>query len=344
MNEVIESGTLHMHLGENFGTMYTDMVREIAWYECKRDRAIVMLVENMDGMDVSQAKLIIDGAAKLKTIEDGEKCSMIKDNWESPIKEIEDKKRKIEEVLAYIQFPGYEVEKPIGGVWFDYLPEEKQLHLHELGRTVIRLIETNIWEAYQEAMLLKEVSFSAMRENAKKLGGSMLRGRDLGDKSFDLFRELKKETMSFIATSDMSEETKRRLIRVADGQSDVMQGKVEIKEDKVFKFDTGWLNTKGVYYGCKPGQHIYLSDLLRERFHPKENKHDSQRCLEAYDWVKCTGKKWWYVGDSLLTPEQMKTIKLWAKRYGEPIMWNGKKVMVAEITRYAGKLGMVSLK
>lgn len=147
--------------------------------------------------------------------------------------------------------------------------------------------------------------------------------------------------MSYIATSDLPEETKRRLIRVADGQADAMEDKVKIKEDKNFEFDTGWLNTKGIYYGCKPGQHIYLADLLRERFFPKENKHDSQRCLEAYDWIKCTGKKWWYVGDSLLTPEQMNTIKLWGEKHGEPIMWNGKKVMIAEITRYAGKLGAV---
>ena len=342
MTEIIETGTLHMSLGENFGAMYTDMVREIAWYECKRDRAIVMLVSSMDGMDVRQAESIIDGVMKLKTIEDGKKCSMIKDNWESPLKEIEGKKNEIEEVLAYIQLPGYEFKKPLGGVWFDYLPEEDQLHLHEFGRTIIRLIETNIWEAYREAMLLKEVAFKKMKENSKKLGESIIRGRELTDNRFDVLGKLKEDAMSNIATSDLPEETKRRLIRVADGQADAMEDKVKIIEDKKFEFDTGWLNTKGVYYGCKPGQHIYLADLLRERFYPKESDHDSQRCLEAYDWVKCTGKKWWYVGGSLLTPEQMKTIKLWAGKYGEPIMWNGKKMMVADIVR--GKLGMVSLK
>ena len=339
MSEIIETGTLHMSLGENFGSMYTDMVREIAWYECKRDRAILMLIDSMCGMTTSQAKLIINGTMKLKTIEDGDKCSMIKDNWESPLKEIEDKKKEIEDVLAYIQQPGYEIKKPFGGVWFDYLSEEEQLRLHEFGRSVVRLIETNIWDAYREAMLLKEVSFKVMKENSKKLGDSILRGKESTENRFDILNELKKRAMSFIATSDVPEKMKRRLLRVADGQVDAMQDKVEIKKDNKFEFDTGWLNTKGVYYGCKPGQHVYLSDLLQECFYPKERKHDSQGCLEAYDWVKCTGKKWWYVGDSLLTPEQMKTIKLWSQRYGEPIIWNGKKKMIAEITRYAGKLG-----
>lgn len=53
-----------MYLGENFGDMYTDMVREIAWYECKRDRAIVMLIDSMCSMTTSQAELIIDGTMK----------------------------------------------------------------------------------------------------------------------------------------------------------------------------------------------------------------------------------------------------------------------------------------
>ena len=332
-----------MSLGKNFGAMFTDMVRQIAWYECKRDRAIVMLVSSMIDMRVDHAESIIDGKMKLETIDDGRKCEMIKDDWEPPIKEIEEKKRKIEDVLAYIQFPNYEVidNRPIRASWFTFLLEEEQLRLHEFGRTVIQLIETNIWEAYREAMLLKEVAFSAMKENSKKLGESIIRGRELKDNQFNILGEFKKEAMSNIATSDMPEEAKRRLIRVVDGQDDAMQGKVEIWKDNKFEFDTGWLNTKGVYYGCKPGQHICLADLLQERFYPKEN-NDSQRCLEDYDWIKCTDKKWWYVGENLLTPEQMKTIKLWAEKYGEPIMWNGKKMMISEIAR--GKSGMVSLK
>lgn len=178
MSEIIETGTLHMSLGENFGSMYTDMVREIAWYECKRDKAILMLIDSMCGMTTSQAKSIINGTMKLKTIEDGKKCSMIEDNWESPIKEIEGKKKEIEEVLAYIQLPGYEPvdNRPVRMSWFTFLPEEEQLRLHEFGRTVVRLMETNIWEAYREAMLLKEVSFSVMKENSKKLGESIIRG------------------------------------------------------------------------------------------------------------------------------------------------------------------------
>lgn len=342
MTEIIESGTLHMSLGENYGAMFTDMVRQIAWYECKRDRAIVMLVGSMVDMRVDHAESIIDGKMKLETIEDGKKCEMIEDGWEPPKKEIEDKKKKIEDVLAYIQLPGYETGSD-RKTWFTFLPDEEQLRLHNFGRTVVRLIETNIWEAYQEAMLLKDVAFSVMKENAKILGESMIKGRDLIDNISDVFGDIKKEAISNIATSDMSEETKRRIIRVVDGQDDAIQGKVKIKKDNKFEFDTGWLNTRGVYYGCKPGQHIYLADLLQERFFPKES-NDSQRCLEYHDWVKCTGKKWWYVGDSLLTPEQMNTIKSWAERYGEPIMWNGKKIMVTEIMRHAGKLGTVSLK
>lgn len=337
---IIKSGTLHMSLGENFGAMFTDMVRQIAWYECKRDRAIVMLVGSMIDMRVDHAESIIDGKMKLETIDNGRKCEMIEDNWESPIKEIENKKREIEEVLAYIQQPGYETGSN-RKTWFTFLPEEKQLRLHEFGRTVVQLIETNIWEAYREAMLLKEVSIKNMKENSKELGEAIRRGGERREKRFDLFGELKKDVMSTIATSDMPEETKRRLIRVADGQMDAIQDKVGIKEDKKFEFDTGWLNTKGVYYGCKPGQHIYLADLLQERFFPKESKHDSQRCLEDYDWIKCTGKEWWYVGDRLLTPEQIKTIKLWAEKYGEPIIWNGKKLMVAEIARHMGKMGRI---
>lgn len=347
MSEIIESGILHMALGDNFGAMFTDMVRQVAWYECNRDRAIVMLVGSMMDMRVDHAESIIDGKMKLEVIDNGEKCEMVEDNWEPPAKEIAQKKREIEDILAYIQLPGYEVEKsikPIGGGWFDYLPEKEQLRLHEFGRTIVRLIKANIWEAYQDAMFLKEAAFQAMKENSKELGESMLRGRALRDNRFDFFGDLKKEAMSNIATSDMSEETKRRLIRVVDGQDDAMQGKVKIKQDKEFKFDSGWLSTKGVYYGCKLGQHIYLADLLQERFYPKQSNQDSQRCLEDYDWVKCTDKKWWYVGDSLLTPEQMKTIKLWAKKYGEPIIWNKKKMMIAEITRHVGKFGMVSLK
>ena len=336
---IIKTGTLHMSLGENFGAMFTDMVRQIAWYECKRDRAIVMLVSSMIDMRVDHAESIIDGKMKLETIDDGRKCEMIEDNWESPIKEIEDKKRKIEEILAYIQQPGYETGSDLK-TWFTFLPEEEQFRLHDFGRTVVKLIETNIWEAYREAMLLKEVSFSVMKENSKKLGETIIRGRELVDKRFDVLGDLNKEVMSNIATSDLPEETKRRLIRVADGQMDAMQDKVDIKEDNEFEFDTGWLNSKGVYYGCKPGQHIYLADLLQKRFYPKDT-HDSQRYLEYRNWIKCTGKKWWYAGEIILTPEQIKTIKLWAEKYGEPIIWNGKKVMVAEIARRMGKMGRI---
>lgn len=171
MSEIIKSGTLHMSLGENFGDMYTDMVREIAWYECKREKAIVMLMSTMSGMRVDHAESIIDGTMKLKTIEDGKKCSMIKDNWKSPKKEIEVKKKEIDEVLAYIQLSGYEVEtNPLRKSWFTFLPEDRQLYLWNIGRGVAKLMETNIWEASNEAKYLKEIAFKEMKENSVKLG------------------------------------------------------------------------------------------------------------------------------------------------------------------------------
>lgn len=362
MNECSVCGTKHgtmtMGLGETGGQLITDLVREVAWEQCKRDKAILMLLKSFHGLEVHHAEQIIDGEFKLVTENRGTVKMVEETDWKPPYAEIKEAEKIIEDAFAYIQYPNAR-KKVLGGTWFDYLPEDIRFKLHYEAIQVSNLRQTNIWEARQRASFLHEWALEEMKRNAVLIGNKMKRakqsmaerekrmkeGKDQFDDVLDM---LKADAMTNIALSDMPPDMKERMLRITDGQVDAMKGKLKIEADPEFRFDTGWLTTDGTYYGCKPGQHIELSHLLVERLFPMEKKEEKdgrmfkvdrnpELVLESNCWIKCTGKKWFYSGQEKLTPEQITAIRGWVTVWGEPIWWNGSEVSMSELARYRGR-------
>lgn len=355
-----QHGTLHFGLGDTGGDLITNLVRQVAWWESNRDRAILMLLKSFQGLEIHHAEQIIDGEFKLVTKDRGT-VEMVKEtDWKPPYAEIEEANKVINDAFAYISFPTG--KKVLGGTWFNHLPEVVRLQLHNEAIQISKLRQTNIWEAKHRASFLHEWALEEMRKNAVLMGEKFKSVKETKEKRFKRIKErekmfddtldlLKAEAMTNIALSDMPMEEKERLLRITDGQVDAMKGKVKIEADTEFKFDTGWLTTDGTYYGCKPGQHIELSRLLAEKIFPKERKEQKnlkdgeffkadrnpEEVLERNCWIKCTGKKWFYSGQEKLTPEQIGAIRGWAKVWGEPIWWNGSEVSVSELARYRGR-------
>lgn len=341
-----QHGYLTMGIGENFGNLFTEMVRNTAWMDCKRDKAILMLLKAMQGMDIGQAETIIDGKNKLVTKDRGG-CSMVEDTeWSPPYERIKEMKDAIAKVFNYIGFPASTSnKKPLGGCWYDHLTSRDSAKLDDEARIISQLEETNIWQAGSRAKFLQDYAEHIMRENAKSRGDSFratkLKRTVLTDAeqvkvNNGLLDEMKAMAISNIAQSDMPEDMKKRMIRVADGQIDAMQGKVQIVEDEKFVFDTGWLAPNGVYYGCKPGQHIDLSDQLAKANLGQEAGMNAEYSLEQAGWAKCSGTNWYFSSRTKLTKKQLDTLFDWSLKWGDPIQWNGSTMPFKEIMELKG--------
>lgn len=344
-----KSCVLYMRLGEGFGKLLTDMVREKAWYDCKRADAILLLIDGLHGFDSKYAKQIIDDKKKLVTAKDNIHTDLVDDNWTPPIARIEEAKKKIEEVLLFIGFTRVAgAREPIGGTWYDQLPEEKLLTLHVEARYVKEMMNYNIWKAKDMADFLHELAMSYMIENSENFKAKIKRGKELASSAgitgkrskkvqSEVFDQIEKDVMVKIATSDLPDEQKKRLIRIQHGQMEVWKGSVRfsLEPDTEFENDTAWVDRVGNYYGCGLGQHIAFAQILADRYFPDDEagRKNAEALLEDKGWLKCTGKQWWFADHPLRKPtmSQIDTVERWSKKYGEPVQWNGAKRMVCEI-------------
>lgn len=329
-----KSGVVYFRLADSFGQLMTDLAREYAWDECDENKAIVSLMESMPDLTPDIIRQIIQGKKRLKTNEDHTTVKLVDDNWSPPdFKEIE---KEIDEVLAYVDSPGYGDKPYSGHSYFWTLSEKIQIELHGIARDIIEMKKHNIWKAKDLARMLKSVADDRMRANSEefreaeeqsKYGHS----RKASERaSSDVISELESENLARIATSDLPEEEKRRLLTVSLGQSRARKGETKIFIDKEFKFDTAWVSPEGIYYGCHPGEHIALSELLAEKFY-SPGVSNLERFLEEKGWLKCSNQHWHFVESP--TKKQADTVMEWSMKWGKDgqIYWYGVWRKVTEI-------------
>jgi hypothetical protein len=347
-------GVMHFRLGGNMGKQYTEMLREKAWYDCKRADAILEGMDILHGISRAQVESILDGKKKLITADDKIYMKVVKDDWTPP--DYKKMEKEIHEVLQFVGFERGNVEryKRRGSFynWSDMLPESERLQLDSEASAVLEIMNWNIWKAHSMSRSLKSYAEYLMKLNSKrfvanaelidtkfKLGmGTPEDSQDMQviGKTLDVLEELEKDAITNIATSDMPEEMKRRLILVAKGQSDARRFGVNITEDKEFKFDTGWLNPKGVYYGCQLGQHIEMGEKLAKTYYADAISGNYERTLETHGWVKVSGGQWLSPVSTKLTKAQLDSIFDWCGKHGMELSWNGRKMTYNELLESEG--------
>lgn len=321
---------LYFSLGENFGQLVTDIAREKAWNDCKEAEAILFLMDNFD-MSKEYARDIVHGKLKLETCEDGKTVKTKPDNFTPP--DFEKLKKEIEKEAKHV-FKNNNSKRSWMQSIYSFFNEEEINIAENMARDILETLNYNVLSAKKKLLILenfrnnvrqrlrhvftREFSEYKKDENCQKLDSEVL-------------EELKKNALSKIASSDMDEKSKRHIMRVMEGQTEAMTKDIPAEVDNKFKYDTGWLSPEGIYYGCKPGQHIALSETIVTDILGIETTTDYETYLENQDWAKCTDKDWWHVEN--LTTQQKLTIRNWAKVWSDDniINLNGTNVFVDEI-------------
>ncbi len=310
----MKTGTIHMRLGKNFGTLITSLAREYAWEDGKMEKAILLLTDGLPGISTIEAKKIINGTQKLVTLNDLE-VTMKKDNWKAP--DLSVMRPFVEGVLT-------ELREEAGF----------QRDTYEL-RDWLR---SNLVIAYRKAKRLREELQHYRKTNMEKKvaaaehtlkGISNSTERNLETKTVE---ELTALSIAQIQSTISDPELQQKLTRTAIGKMRSLAGQTKIQADAEYQHDTGWLDTEGIYYSCEIGEHIGLAELLCENFF--SGITNAERHLEKLGWAKCTNSEWWFLEDDLyLTKKQLATIQKWTRIHGTLLSWNHEKLSLEEIVR-----------
>jgi len=344
-------GYMTFGIDPNFGQMFTEMVRQRAWWECERDKAKLMLLESLKGITGKQADDIIDGRMKLVTVNRGT-VESVEDNWTPPYEEMETARAYIEETLLFckVHTESFNEEKScfqtVNWAWADMLPKGDKLFLMNESDAIRDLMKRNIWEAKSRAYTLRKVAHDMMIANSGDFKEKRQRAKDREkEERSDTIRgsvldRVYDGAKQMIENSDLDPEMKERMIRINEGQKQRMkEGETKIVPDAHYDFDTGWLDRNGIYYGCEVGQHINLAQELAKRFVNPKTKN-GERDLEVAGWVKCSDKRWYYAPDDdlPLNELQCKVLEEWAEVWAKDgkIKWNGIMLNVYEVTASKG--------
>jgi Fe-S cluster biosynthesis and repair protein YggX len=321
---VVERGVAYFRLGENFGQMITDLVRERAWQECQRDAAILILVENMD-MAPDLAREIIDGKMKLVTNKDKVTVRAVKDKWKHP--NFEGMEKEVETLMKEARSVLYP-DMPSGtSAQLRMLTDKEQDEMRVALRDVKEMLRMNVRKALERAKFLVEWIESATNYESREhiiqrmqieAGvGDFKPDEEGGNEEHDPLSGIKDDAKARIENSDLDDEAKARMKGLIDSQGK----EADVFEDKEFKYDSGWLDREGHYWGCPIGLHIDLAgELVEKFFSPQEGNTDYQRArnaerfLEEEGWMKCTGRQW-YETEKPPTPSQKSTLKKWCEKW-----------------------------
>lgn len=315
-NNIVESGELHFSLGDSFGEMFTNLVREIAWEDCHRETAILKVMRAVHGIELTDAEAVVDGSKKFITAPDHISVGLVEDNWIPPDLEAM-KSETIEFARTVLGLP-YILKT--GGSWYDNLDDRDQALLMIDARIAISMAEENPRKALELKRQLEGTVEGLQMEVVTE------HRRMVGDAQANLLQDMQAR----IIMSDMPPEMAERMIRVSDGMLEGMFHGVEVAVDLDYEMDTGWLTPEGTYYGCAPGQHIPLAHKLVETyFHDEEG--DAEQILEFAGWVKCTGSHWMKPLEKPLTPEQKKAIAEWSAVHGPKFKFNGREKTLREL-------------
>jgi Fe-S cluster biosynthesis and repair protein YggX len=319
---VVERGVAYFRLGENFGQMITDLVRERAWQECQRDAAILILVENMD-MAPDLAREIIDGKMKLVTNKDKVTVRAVKDKWKHP--NFEGMEKEVETLMKEARSVLYpDMPRGTSGQ-LRMLTDKEQDEMRVALRDVKEMLRMNVRKALERAKFLVEWIESATNYESRQhviqrmeieagVGDFNPDGDDKAEK-FDPLADIKADVKARIEEMPLDPEQKERLLRLTDSQGK----EADVFEDKEFKYDSGWLDREGHYWGCPIGLHIDLAGKLVEKFFrvpdtDNQRARNAERFLEVEGWMKCTGRVW-YETEKPPTPSQKSTLKKWCEKW-----------------------------
>ena len=314
----------YMKLGEGLGELMTNMVREFAYEDGQQEKAILVLVDSLQGMSVPQAKDVIEGRQKLVTTKDKKNMETVEDNWIPPdLKKMDDYIQKLIDVLFHARSSKIgsfaRTLSEVSGIAKDDWIRE--------ARNIIEWRKANIIKAYRKAQSLFNEIYSYLQDYPGYSPGSS-----------DLRTNIESPIIASIASSSLNDEDKVKMIRTTKGITGAVFEGVNIVIDVMFEYDTGWLNRDGIYYGCQLGQHIALSEQIINDFYPKIDISEAQEYLENKGWAKCSNSKWYYEGEGGLDPKQIQTLKDWSEKWGEPLSWNGHECTMSEIARKRGRI------
>jgi len=338
--------SVNFKLGSDYGRLLTETARDKAWNDGNESDAVIFLMDNLHGMSTDQARRIVNGKKKLETAENRLDVDLIDDDWEPPMKDINAAKNEVYEICNMVIR-----EKDFHGVahyvgWQGFCDSgyegQRMGEMKSVAYSIKELADVKPMKALEKARELKEqyialaTEISEWQFERQELTSKMsyleldkMRKASEGHDMSGVLDEMKADMMAKIATSDMDEESKRRLIRSTKGITDAMERGADIEEDKKFHNDTGWLSPDGKFYGCEYGQHIPLGHALAEKFYPDESVEAEGR-LEGHGWAK-VGIKQWYFVQGKFTVKQVASIKKWAKVHGNPIILNGCDYDVSEL-------------
>lgn len=298
---------VHFKLGKNFGKVITQLAREMAWEDGNIEKAVLMLVEDLQGITSALAREVVQGKKKLITLDDSQ-VGLEEDDWAAP--DLDLMKRYVEDTTGLVL--NLSISKR----------EEIQDRYIQMAWEIREWAKTNVVRAFKKAKVLRE---------------ELLEDEFWRKKDTQHYGGLLATTVARIQTSVTDPELKERLSRVAVGKMISASGQFEVAPDEKLTSDTGWLDVEGIFYGCGLGMHIALAERICDRLYP--DAQNAEEWLEKVGWVKCTDGEWWYLREEGVTKKQMETLKKWAGIHNLlSLRWNHKFVGVDKIIAVGGVL------
>ena len=297
----------HFKLGGNFGKIFTDLAREIAWEDGNVEKAILMLVEDLPEMTPEQARQVVYGEKRLVMLNDS-KVELEEDDWEAP--DLDLMKRYVEDTTGLVL--DLSVSKR----------EEIQDRYIQMAWEIREWAKTNVVRAFKKAKVLRK---------------ELLEDEFWRKKDTQHYGDILSSTVARIQASVTDPKLRERLSRVAVGKMIAALGQFDVMPDITLTSDTGWLDMEGVFYGCELGMHIALAEGIYNKLCP--GAQNAEKWLEEMGWLKCTDSEWWYLREEGITKKQAGTLKKWADVHNlSSLRWNHKYTGLDKIMMVGGVL------
>jgi len=330
-----ESGIVHFDVS---GRFICKLARDL-WIEGNEAKAINMLTEGFNDLSEDIAVSILTGKkllsgwnSHLELIDDDEPMSSVEEA-------IENKNKKYESVKQDYLDLKTTCEKEVFGILkkfrtsteYDDIVELLDMDIPRFSYDNEKSIKDN-FAKYNETIAEAEQHIKNIVNGINRYTELLQEVRETRERQAEASRkntEEIKERLKSVALSsvppNMNKEEKEFWEDRMKRSIDAMHTDAEITNDTKFDFDSGWLSPKGFYYGCLSFKHIATAELLAEKTYPDDNKEaNAERLLEKKGWMKCSSQIWYDTAN--MTIDQLLTIQLWAKKWGEPISWNTARV------------------
>lgn len=308
----------HFKWGGNFGEIITKGARDAAWYSRTYNDGVVYLLTQLKGLDIQDAKDVIEGKKKFVTASAYE-VDMVDDNWNPP--NIAEMDKEI------MQFVGENLLFTLYQIMPSYVAQGEAIptriaHVQELIKNyILDIRKYSVTRAYYAMQ-----GYRFMFQYSRKIV-------ELRDLEYEEFLDaIHNVQVPADVTSDKQDEPEEDI-------RDAIKN-VTLELDPEIDSTSGWLSPEGEYFACGMYNHNLHADAICWEYYPNDDIEivygviQTDEHLLEKGWIKISNKRW-FANAYKLSKLQIEFMYDWVIKHetDSKILWDGWRLTIEDIIK-----------